>query len=240
MNKVKILVVEDEVIIADHICDSLEELGYEPLEPAISYTEAIETIEAEKPDIAILDVQLAGKKTGIDLAKTIKEKYDFPFIFLTSNADAATVNLAKEVMPPAYLIKPFTKDDLFSSIEIALHNFSKKIGEATESNLIFKDSLFVKEKGFFTKVLFDDILYIESSHVYVEVFLKNQQKLLVRTSLTEILSNLSPNFIRVHRGFIVNIKYLSQINTSVVIIGNKNIPIGKKYKEDVLKLINTI
>ncbi|MFN0728321.1 LytR/AlgR family response regulator transcription factor [Polaribacter gochangensis] len=240
MNKVKILVVEDEVIIADHICDSLEELGYEPLEPAISYTEAIETIEAEKPDIAILDVQLAGKRTGIDLAKTIKEKYDFPFIFLTSNADAATVNLAKEVMPPAYLIKPFTKDDLFSSIEIALHNFSKKIGEATESNLIFKDSLFVKEKGFFTKVLFDDILYIESSHVYVEVFLKNQQKLLVRTSLTEILSNLSPNFIRVHRGFIVNIKYLSQINTSVVIIGNKNIPIGKKYKEDVLKLINTI
>ncbi len=240
MNKVKILVVEDEVIIADHICDSLEELGYEPLEPAISYTEAIKTIEAEKPDIAILDVQLAGKKTGIDLAKTIKEKYDFPFIFLTSNADAATVNLAKEVMPPAYLIKPFTKDDLFSSIEIALHNFSKKIGEATESNLIFKDSLFVKEKGFFTKVLFDDILYIESSHVYVEVFLKNQQKLLVRTSLTEILSNLSPNFIRVHRGFIVNIKYLSQINTSVVIIGNKNIPIGKKYKDDVLKLINTI
>lgn len=240
MNKVKILVVEDEIIIADHICDSLEELGYEPLEPAISYTEAIETIEAEKPDIAILDVQLAGKKTGIDLAKRIIEKYDFPFIFLTSNADAATINLAKEVMPPAYLIKPFTKDDLFSSIEITLHNFSKKIGEVKDSNLVFKDSLFIKDKGFYNKVLFEDILYIESSHVYIEIFLKNQQKLLVRTSLTEILSNLNSNFIRVHRGFIVNIKHLNQINKSVIVIGNKKVPIGKKYKDDVLKLIKAI
>ncbi|WP_347173314.1 LytR/AlgR family response regulator transcription factor [Polaribacter uvawellassae] len=240
MNKVKILVVEDEIIIADHICDSLDELGYEPLEPAINYTEAIETIEAEKPDIAILDVQLAGKKTGIDLAKTIKDKYDFPFIFLTSNADAATVNLAKEVMPPAYLIKPFTKEDLFSSIEIALHNFSKKTGEAADNNLFFKDSLFIKEKGFYTKVLFDDILYIESSHVYVEIFLKNQQKLLVRSSLTEILSDLSSSFIRVHRGFIVNIKHLIQLNNNVVVIGEKSIPIGKKYREDILKVINSI
>lgn len=240
MNKVKILVVEDEIIIADHICDSLEELGYEPLEPAISYTEAIETIEAEKPDIAILDVQLAGKKTGIDLAKRIIEKYDFPFIFLTSNADAATINLAKEVMPPAYLIKPFTKDDLFSSIEITLHNFSKKIGEVKDSNLVFKDSLFIKDKGFYNKVLFEDILYIESSHVYIEIFLKDQQKLLVRTSLTEILSNLNSNFIRVHRGFIVNIKHLNQINKSVIVIGNKKVPIGKKYKDDVLKLIKAI
>lgn len=240
MNKVKILVVEDEIIIADHICDSLEELGYEPLEPAISYTEAIETIEAEKPDIAILDVQLAGKKTGIDLAKRIIEKYDFPFIFLTSNADAATINLAKEVMPPAYLIKPFTKDDLFSSIEITLHNFSKKIGEVKDSNLVFKDSLFIKDKGFYNKVLFEDILYIESSHVYIEIFLKDQQKLLVRTSLTEILSNLNLNFIRVHRGFIVNIKHLNQINKSIIVIGNKKVPIGKKYKDDVLKLIKAI
>lgn len=240
MNKVKILVVEDEIIIADHICDSLEELGYEPLEPAISYTEAIETIDAEKPDIAILDVQLAGKKTGIDLAKAIKERYDFPFIFLTSNADTATVNLAKEVMPSAYLIKPFTKDDLFSSIEIALHNFSKKIGELADSNLVFKDSLFIKDKGFYNKLLFEDILYIESSHVYVEIFLKNQQKLLVRTSLSEILSNLNPNFIRVHRGYIVNITHLNQINSSVLVIGEKTIPIGKKYKDEVLKVINLI
>ena len=58
MDKVKILVVEDEMIIAYNICDALQDLGYDPLEPAINYTEAIVTIEKEKPDIAILDIYL--------------------------------------------------------------------------------------------------------------------------------------------------------------------------------------
>ncbi|GAK90001.1 sigma-54-dependent transcriptional regulator [Nonlabens ulvanivorans] len=69
MEKVKIIVVEDEILIADNICDALEDLGYEVLEPAISYSEAVQRIEDEQPDIAILDIQLSGSKSGIDLAK---------------------------------------------------------------------------------------------------------------------------------------------------------------------------
>lgn len=195
MSKVKILVVEDEIIIADNICDALNDLGYQALQPAINYTEAIAIIEEEKPDIAILDIQLSGKKTGIDIAKTIRKKYNFPFIFLTSNSDAFTINQAKEVMPPAYLIKPFSKEELFSSIEIALHNFSNKIGEILESNLIIKDSIFIKDKGYYTKVHFDDILYLKSAHVYIEIILYNTQKYVVRTSLNDILNNLNTSFV---------------------------------------------
>ena len=65
MDKIKILVVEDEIIIADNLCDVIEELGYEALEPALNYTEALEFIQEKKPDLAILDIQLGGKKTGI-------------------------------------------------------------------------------------------------------------------------------------------------------------------------------
>ncbi len=240
MNKVKILVVEDELIIADNICDALEDLGYEALEPAINYTEAIATIEEEKPDIAILDIQLSGKKTGIDIARKIRESYNFPFIFLTSNSDEFTLNQAKEVMPPAYLVKPFSKDELYTSIEIALHNFSKKVGEVDENNLIIKDSLFVKDKGFYTKLKFDDILYLKSAHVYIEIILKTQQKMVVRTSLNDILEKLGNNFIRIHRGFIVNTNYLTQITHTSVKIIDEELPIGKKFKEDIVKRINLI
>lgn len=240
MSKVKILVVEDEIIIADNICDALDDLGYEALEPAINYTEAIIRIEEEKPDIAILDIQLSGNKTGIDIAKKIRESYNFPFIFLTSNSDALTVNQAKEVMPPAYLVKPFSKDELYTSIEIALHNFSKKVGEVDDNNLIIKDSLFVKDKGFYTKIHFDDILYLKSAHVYIEILLKSHQKMVVRTSLNDILEKLNENFIRIHRGYIINTRYLSQISQSSVKILNEEIPIGKKYKEDIVKKINLI
>ena len=111
------MVVEDEIVIADNICMILEDLGYEVLEPAINYEEALETIKEDVPDLAILDIQLGGRRDGIDLAWKIKEDYSFPFIFLTSNADAATVERAKKVAPPSYLVKPFNKDDLFTSIE---------------------------------------------------------------------------------------------------------------------------
>ncbi len=101
MTKIKILVVEDEIIIADNICNTIEKLGYQALEPAINYSEALELIETQKPDLAILDIHLSGSKTGIDLAKKIKETYSFPYIFLTSNADKITINEAKKLAPPA-------------------------------------------------------------------------------------------------------------------------------------------
>jgi len=240
MNKVKILVVEDEVIIADNICDTLEDLGYQALEPVINYTEAIETIEKETPDIAILDIQLSGSKTGIDLAQIINREYNFPYIFLTSNSDSATVSEAKKVSPSAFLVKPFTKEELYSSIEIALFNFTKKVGQINDKNLIIKDALFIKDKGVYIKLLFNDITYLKSSHVYVDIVLKDGSVQVVRISLNDIISKLSEKFIRVHRGYIINLDYLKQFDNTSLKINKEIIPIGKKYKESILEKINIL
>jgi DNA-binding LytR/AlgR family response regulator len=238
MNKVRVLVVEDEVIIADSICDALEDLGYETLEPAINYTEAITIIKEEKPDIAILDIQLSGRKTGIDIAKKIIDCFHFPFIFLTSNSDSITLNQAKEVMPPAYLIKPFSKEELFTSIEIALSNFSKNEQAMNSESYLDTNSIFIKYQGSFIKVKFDDILYLKSSHVYVELFLKNDKNYLVRRSLNDIVLNLDASFIRVQRSYVINIKFITEIKSSTVLISGNEIPIGKKYKEELINQIN--
>lgn len=239
MSKLKILVVEDEVIIADNICDTLEDLGYEVTEPAINYTEALVLIEQEKPDIAILDIQLSGRKTGIDIAKKIRESYNFPFIFLTSNADQMTINEAKEVMPPAYLIKPFTKDELYSAIEITLSNFTKKT-EMKEDENSSNNNIFVKVKGVYKRIILEEIVYLKSDHVYVEILLKSGEKLVVRKSLNEFDEALNNHFLRVHRSYIVNFKYINQVNNSTISILQEEIPIGKKYKEEVLKRLNLI
>ena len=238
MSKVKILVVEDEIIIADNICDILENLGYEVLEPAINYSEAIETIEKEKPDLAILDIQLAGKKDGVDLAWTIKEEYDIPFIFLTSNADPATIEKAKRAEPPAYLVKPFNKDDLYTSIEIALYNFSKKSKEAEEENVIVKDALFFKTKNIFHKIKFEDILYLKSDHVYVEIHNKKEKHFVHRGSISSLMEKLPSNFFRTHRSYVVNLNFLDSINNQSVVIEGEDIPIGKNYRNDLINRIN--
>lgn len=238
MSKKRILVVEDEIIIADNICYTLEELGYEALEPAINYTEAIEIIEKEKPDLAILDIQLSGGKTGIDLAKMILEEYSFPFIFISSNADIATISEAKKARPSAYLVKPFSKEELHSSIEVAIYNFSKEAGKQVNEDIIVKDALFLKEKGTYHKLNFDDILYLKSEHIYIEFILTNKKKVVVRGSLNEIIKKLATNFIRVHRGYIINAKYLQQLDGKSLVIEKDLIPIGNKYREDLLCKIN--
>ena len=240
MSKVKILVVEDEIIIADNICDTLNDLGYETLEPAVNYTEALVLIESENPDIAILDIQLSGHKTGIDIANSINERYNFPFIFLTSNSDEATVSEAKKAQPNAFLVKPFTKEELFTSIEIALYNYAQKMGSLNDTDLVIKDALFVKDKGFFDKIDFKDILYLKAAHVYVEIFQKEGKHHIVRCSLNDIIHKMNSKFIRVHRGFIVNTAYIQQINDVSLKINQAIIPIGKTYRNALLKRINFI
>lgn len=135
--KKNILIVENEVIIADDLAMLLKKLGYAPLEPALTYKEAIQLLANEKIDLVILDINLNTRKTGIDLARFIRENYDLPFIFLTSYTDPKTLELAKPTLPYAYLVKPYEARDLMMSIEIAINNhksFSAK-GESTENNL---------------------------------------------------------------------------------------------------------
>ena len=236
MSKIKIAVVEDEIIIADSICNSLEDLGYEALEPAISYSEAIKLIDDNTPDLVILDIQLSGSKDGIDLAWKIKEDYNIPFIFLTSNADKLTVDRAKRVSPPAYLVKPFSKDELYTSIEIALFNHVNNNSNLNDKVLI--DSIFVKQNKMLYKVKLDEILFLQSDHVYIEIITIDNQKWLIRDSLNEYINKLNHNFLRVHRGFIVNLKHLEAINHNILIVGNHEVPIGKNYREQLLQKIN--
>ncbi|MEQ8239597.1 MAG: response regulator [Cyclobacteriaceae bacterium] len=237
MSKVKILVVEDEVVIADNICMILEDLGYEALEPAMDYEEALQICEEEHPDLAILDIQLAGKKDGIDLAWKIREEYDIPFIFLTSNSDKATVERAKKVAPPAYLLKPFNKEDLYVSIETALYNFVGKEEKESKEDLLIKDAIFVKEKNLFHKIKLTDIGFLKSDHVYVEVYTSKGNKHLIRGSLTDLSARLPKKFYRAHRSYVINLDHIDAINSSYVVINDVQVPIGKNYRENLLSKI---
>lgn len=236
------MVVEDEIVIADNICGILDDLGYEALEPAINYTEALAILEEERPDIAMLDIELAGSKDGIDLAWKIKEDYDIPFIFLTSNADPRTVDRAKRLSPPAYLVKPFNKDDLYTSIEMALYNHkdskpAAQLAEGEEKQVVIKDALFVKDKHLFHKVKFDDILFLKSEHVYVELYTTAGKNYLIRTTMNHFCERLPENFYRAHRSYTINLDHLETINSLYVMIQEYQIPIGKNYRDQLMEMI---
>ena len=240
MTNIKVGIVENDMIIAQGIADALKQLGYIPTEPAVSYTDALEMIECDKPDILLLDIRLSGKKDGIDLAWKVREDHNIPFIFLTANSDPDTVERAKKLCPPAYLVKPFNKDELYTSIEICLHNFSvsaqkKELPE--KGNYIIKESVFIRQGQSFVKVQLDDILYIESDNVYIYVHTQ-QNKLLVRSTLQHYMELIGQkNFFRVHRSFAVNINHIESINAENVFIKGREIPIGRTFREELLTLL---
>ena len=140
MERIKVGIVEDEMIIADTICLALQNLNYDYCKPANSFEKAIQMIESEKPDIVLLDINLNAKLDGIDLGHHINANYAIPIIYLTANSDKATIERCKETLPNAFLIKPFSNEELFSAIEIALFSHSAKSGTLP----ISKNSILVK------------------------------------------------------------------------------------------------
>lgn len=247
---IKILIVEDNVIIADDMQSMLEEIGYEVVGNVIVYEQAVEVLKKTPVDLALIDIMLASKKTGIDLGKHIREAYNIPFIFVTSNSDRATVESAKKVKPNGYLVKPFEQQDLYTSIEIALSNFnySKKenskvtagtVEENTASSSVLKDSIFVKKQHLYYRIQFEDIQFIKADNVYLEVNTVDK-KFLVRSPLKDYLEKLPRNkFYRAHKSYIVNVDHIDAVNSKDIVINNTLIPISKDFKEFILSSMNS-
>ena len=182
MKRIKIGIVEDEMIIASVIQDCLEKLNYEVVEPVMSFNEAIEMLYIEQPDIVIIDIRISGKKDGIELAEYIRENYSIPFIFLTANSDKETLSRAKKTNPNAYLLKPFTQNDLFAAIEIGLNNFEmlKAINSKLQTSIVIKDGYNL------VNVPFSDIVYFVCADNYLQLILKNGKTLLTRSTIAEM------------------------------------------------------
>lgn len=121
MNKVDILIVEDESMVALDIQDRLTALGYNVIDKFSSGEDVLKRIDEVKPDLIFMDIKLKGNIDGIETAVKLKEKYDIPIIYLTAYADSQTIKRAKKTQPDGYLVKPFNDNDLFSVIETALY-----------------------------------------------------------------------------------------------------------------------
>ncbi len=118
--KKKILIVEDEFIVADDLQLTLEHAGYEVCGIAATVNEAKESIKKERPGLVLLDIQLKGKLNGIDLAKELKEE-NIPFVYLSANANQKILELAKLTEPYGFLVKPFREKDLLVSLDVAFY-----------------------------------------------------------------------------------------------------------------------
>ncbi|NDK54967.1 LytR/AlgR family response regulator transcription factor [Pontibacter fetidus] len=255
MANVKLLIAEDDVVIAQNLAFSLEEMGYEVCTIVSSGEELLLQIHEHNPDLAILDITLDGKLDGIDTAAILAKVSKIPFIFMTALSDKETIDRAKLTSPHAYLVKPFDVRTLQSSIEVAIHNASLRQQPPTAAtiettpeaptnqitdNYLLHDTLFLKVRNRLEKVALADIVWAEAQDIYCNI--KTQQHLyLVSQSLKNLEQHLpAKDFMRVHRSYIVRLTAIEAIEDNNILIGGKSIPIGNTHKDALLKRLQII
>ncbi|MCB0382162.1 MAG: LytTR family transcriptional regulator DNA-binding domain-containing protein [Psychroserpens sp.] len=245
---VKILIVEDEMIIAANISLQLSMLGYEVVGIVPRAEDALTCVKQDQPDVVLMDINLKGELDGIDTVKLIKEIKDIAVIYLTANADEAHFNRAKSTHPHAFISKPFKKLDLQRAIELTVDRIQQDEKESSEDKLplsepspfMLSDCIFVRHHEKMVKVDIKDILYIEAERNYCRIYSKGKEYLLVMT-LKDMDEKLpDQHFLRVHRSFIINLSQIDEIATSHIVIAKKAIPVSKSLKDELLKRLQTI
>ena len=247
-NKIAILIVEDEVLIAQDLKEILEEVGYDEIYKARNYQQAIELINNHNLDLILLDINLNDSKSGIDLAEYINKHFQIPFIYITSYSDAGTIANVKQTRPSGFLLKPYSKDLLLASIEIALFNYSIQQSAAEkpienlalaegETDLVINNHLLIKDNYHFIKIALSDILWFESDNNYVEIKTL-QKKFVIRCSLKRLLDQLPiTDFVKCHKQFIINIFQVESFKTNEVKIQGVTIPISRNTQDEVLRML---
>lgn len=242
MQSVRIIIMEDDWIIAKEVSLILHDLGFEVIGTFDTGEELMQKLPSLSPDLILLDIDLAGTITGIDIAEKLKP-LEIPFIFLTAMADLKTIEKAKVTNPYAYLVKPIQTDNLLSAIEIGLYNFNNQKSPAKtdavklKNTLSIDDSIFVKSKKRLEKIKIADILWIEAKDIYALIVTKSG-KYILSQSLKNIEERLATEqFMRVHRSFIVQLDKIDAIEESDLIVDGTYIAIGKTFKD---KLMNKL
>ncbi len=250
MSRTKVLIVEDESIVAKDIQQSLEKLGYQVLGTAPTGENAVTLSLEQHPDVVLMDIMLKGEKTGVEAAEEIRSKLDIPVIYLTAYADENTLSKAKVTEPYGYIIKPFKEVDLHTTIEMALYKHGRESEVRKERDLLYQimdsrdpgDRIFVKSKHGLVKLHADEVYFIEALKDYVVINTK-ETRYTVHSTMKDIEKKIpTDRFLRVHRSYIVNLDKIDRIEQNHVILqeDKKTIPVGGAYKDSLQERINLI
>ena len=239
-----ILIVEDEIIIAYGIQQTLMRLGYQALEPVNSSDEALQVLSSQPVDLILMDINIKGDTDGIATALVIREQFGLPVVFLTALSDDTTLNRAKVARPYGYLLKPFDDKDLKTQLEIALYNYSQRetpvlVPRPEPSEITFEARYFFVRKGKnHVRLNLSDILFLEALENYVCIQTDKEQ-FVVYSTMKEVEQKLPERqFLKVHRSYVVNLEKIDGYEEGYVFFGKKAVPVSRSCKDELRKRIH--
>ncbi len=241
MEQIKVLIVEDQLLIAEDIAAKLQKHNFEVTAICDRGEDALDKLNESLPDLVLMDINLAGKIDGIETARRIQEKHTIPIIYLSEHTDSNTASRAKQTLPASYLSKPFKEVDLINAIEIAFHNARAGRQPASARISLLPEHVFLRTNNqAFIKLAYDDILFLEADKVYCDVITKDKRYKL-SISMNHVHEQLdNPDFVRVHRSNVINVNNITALEGNVVHMGEHEIQMSKDYKDALMAQLKFI
>ena len=229
MESIKILIVEDEILIAEDLKDNLLSFGLKKIEMAHDKIEAMKTIRETNPDLILLDIRMENETAGIEIGDYISKNIHKPFIYITAHSDVQMIKEILKTKPNGYITKPIKKSDLFAAINLVISQQKRN-----EDN-------FLRIKDGYATVLINSlsILYIESDGNYINIFCEDK-KHVSRQSLDSVINDLNKdNFYRIHRSYLVNVSQIMKFSKKEVQIGKVTLPVSRNEGDNFENFMQT-
>lgn len=216
MKSLKILIVEDELVTANDIQETLEKAGHQITAIAQNSKEALSSIKYTLPDLVLIDITLEDAVDGIATAKALLAQKQMPIIYLTANSETPTVQRAAQTCPAAYLLKPFRHRELAIQVELAYYNY--QASQETTINPFTAESLYLPFKSGHERIVKHDVLYIKAEGAYAKVFELDRDRLFTMNIgyLMQFFS--TPNFYRLSRSYLINLDYVERVERNQLFI----------------------
>ncbi len=214
MKPLKILIIEDELVTAYDLRESLEQAGHEVTGIARNLSKALQLVRTNPPNLALIDIHLDhSPEDGIGIAQQLLERHNMPIIYLTSHSEQQTVARAQQTRPAAYLLKPFRHQELAIQIELAYLNYQATQDTAPDPYISESLYLPIKEGKGHMRVVKNEVLYIKASRSYMEVYSVNASEMQLFTMPLGHIAQFftTKNFYRVSQSILVNLNHVEQL-----------------------------
>ena len=241
---IRILLIEDEAVLALDLSELLQAEGYEVVGIADNGPQALALYQTQTVDLVLCDIRIQGPWDGIETVTRLGAGQPVPVIYLSAYADPAMRERAFQTLPAAYLLKPVTPDSLRVAIELALHTLSSRAATAAqpatvattgalspEPVLRLGDAIFVRHNYRFVRVPLADILLLQADNNHTLVVTETQ-KYALRLTLGHLLDRLgSSPLVRVHRSYAVNLGRVNSFTEQELTLADQTVPISRQYRE---------
>lgn len=237
--EINVLIVEDQILVAEFIASKLRTHNLNVLGIVSSGPEAIAFVSSSPPDLILMDIGLKGSIDGIVTAQTIGEKHSIPIVYLTDFTDAQTFERAKKTGPASFLTKPFNEIDLVRAIELAASNaaLGKQGRQPNSDDFIF---VWMNDQQGYVKVHLADILFLRADRAYCDLFTKDKRYKL-SNNMNVIFNEIKhPDFVKVHRSYIVNVSKIESLVGQAVKLGSHLVPISNRNFQQFKSRMKTI